>query len=97
LSGITRDAILTIAEDLKIPTRIQNVPREALYTADELFFTGTASEVTPVRSVDRITVGAGKRGPITKQLQWRFLDIVRGETDDKHLWLTQVRTSAGVL
>jgi branched-chain amino acid aminotransferase len=97
LSGITKDSILTIADDLNIPTRHQAVPREALYTADELFFTGTASEVTPIRSVDRITVGAGKCGPVTRQLQWRFLDIVRGEADDQHLWLTHVRNSAAVV
>jgi branched-chain amino acid aminotransferase len=62
-----------------------------LYTADEVFLTGTASEVTPVRSVDRITVGSGKRGPITTQIQQRFLDLVRGAGEDPYGWLTYVR------
>ncbi|MBT8335384.1 MAG: branched chain amino acid aminotransferase, partial [Gemmatimonadetes bacterium] len=72
------------------PTREQHVPRESLYTADELFFTGTASEVTPIRSVDRITVGSGGRGPITERLQTAFLDLVHGRADDPHGWLTHV-------
>jgi branched-chain amino acid aminotransferase len=91
LHGITRDSIITIARDLGLPVREQHVPREALYTADEVFLTGTASEVTPVRSVDRITVGAGKPGPITQQIQRRFLDIAKGAADDEHQWLTYVR------
>ena len=91
LPGITRSSILTLARDAGIPTREQPLPREMLYTADELFLTGTASEVTPVRSVDRITVGAGKPGPITRQLQKRFLDITRGAIEDEHGWLTRVR------
>jgi branched-chain amino acid aminotransferase len=91
LQGITRDTILTLARDLGIPTREQSMPREALYTADEVFLTGTASEVTPVRSVDRIKVGAGKPGPITQQLQRRFLDVARGAVEDTHGWLTYVR------
>jgi branched-chain amino acid aminotransferase len=91
LQGITRDTILTLARDLGIPTREQSLPREALYTADEVFLTGTASEVTPVRSVDRIKVGAGKPGAITQQLQRRFLEVARGTTEDTHGWLTYVR------
>jgi branched-chain amino acid aminotransferase len=91
LHGITRDTIITLARDLGLPVREQHLPREALYTADEVFLTGTASEVTPVRSVDRIKVGAGKPGPITQQLQRRFLDVARGATDDAHGWLTFVR------
>jgi branched-chain amino acid aminotransferase len=91
LHGITRDTILTLARDLGLPVREQHVPREALYTADEVFLTGTASEVTPVRSVDRIKVGAGRPGPITQQLQRRFLDVARGATEDTHNWLTFVR------
>ncbi len=90
LSGITQDSVLTLAHDLGIPVRRQSVPREMLYTADELFFTGTASEVTPIRSVDRITVGEGRCGSITRQLQQRFLAVVRGEADDRHGWLTAV-------
>src|SRR5688500_4856802 len=69
LTGITRDTVIAIAGDLGIPVREQPVPREALYTADELFFTGTASEITPIRSVDRVTVGAGRAGPVTQRLQ----------------------------
>jgi len=70
------------------------VPREALYTCDELFFTGTASEVTPIRSVDKITVGAGKRGPVTRVLQQRFMDTVKGRVPDTHGWLTPVGLGA---
>lgn len=91
LSGITRDAVLRIAEDLGIPAREQPVPRESLYTADELFFSGTASEITPIRSVDRIAVGAGRMGPLTRRLQRRFLAIAQGEEQDRHGWLTHVR------
>jgi branched-chain amino acid aminotransferase len=78
LAGITRDSILAIARELGIPAHERPIPRETLYNADELFFTGTASEVTPIRSVDRITVGAGRAGPITRALQRRFLDVVHG-------------------
>ena len=91
LAGITRDSILKIARDLGIETREQIVQREALYTADELFFTGTAAEVTPIRSVDRIRIGDGVAGPVTRTLQERFLNIVRGAADDRHGWLTHVR------
>lgn len=90
LAGITRDAVITLAQDFGIEVREQHVPREALYTADEVFFTGTASEVTPVRSVDRIEVGAGVAGPITRELQRRFLSIARGQEADPHGWLTRV-------
>lgn len=90
LSGITRDAVLAIAGDLGIPVREQHVPRENLYTVDELFFTGTASEVTPIRSVDRIPVGSGSRGPVTEAIQARFMDIVKGKVEDTHEWLTFV-------
>lgn len=90
LSGITRDAILHLAEAMGIPTREQLVPRESLYTADELFFTGTASEVTPIRSVDRIEVGAGKAGPVTMRIQKAFMDLVRGSAADDRGWLTYV-------
>ncbi len=90
LNGITRNAIITIAEDLGIPTREQPVPRETLYSADELFFTGTAAEVTPIRSVDRIEVGSGRAGPVTLKLQRRFMDIVHGRIEDARGWLTPV-------
>lgn len=90
LAGITRDAVLEIAREMGIPVREQHVPREALYIADELFFTGTASEVTPIRSVDRIEVGDGKAGPVTLRLQKAFLDLVKGRTEDRRGWLTPV-------
>lgn len=91
LAGITRDSVLTIAEDLGIRVREQEMPREALYGADELFLTGTASEVTPVRSLDRIRIGLGKRGPMTEMIQKRYLDVARGVAPDTHRWLTHVR------
>ena len=87
LQGITRDSIMKIAEDLGIPVKEIHVPRESLYVADEVFFCGTASEVTPVRSVDRWQVGAGRRGPITAKIQERFMAIVSGEYPDRHGWL----------
>jgi branched-chain amino acid aminotransferase len=90
LPGITRHSLMTLCEDLKIPVREQMIPREMLYLADEVFMTGTAAELTPLRSIDRITVGAGRRGPITKRLQEEFFAIVRGEKPDRHNWLTPV-------
>ena len=90
LPGITRDSILRIARDLGITVREQAIPRDLLYTADELFFTGTAAEVTPIRSVDRITVGAGRMGPVTRTLQQRFLDLVHGRIADSYGWLSLV-------
>jgi len=91
LHGITRNAILTLAQDMGIPVREQELPREFLYAADELFLTGTASEVTPVRSVDRIQIANGRRGPVTTRIQQRFLDLVHGRGDDTYGWLTHVR------
>jgi branched-chain amino acid aminotransferase len=88
LPGITRDSIITLARDAGIQVIETAMPREALYTADEVFFTGTAAEITPVRSVDRITVGAGKPGPMTQRLQKQFLDIAKGRESDTHGWLT---------
>jgi len=90
LPGITRDSVLQIARDLNIPVVEQMIPREMLYIADEVFFTGTAAEVTPIRSVDKIKVGKGGMGPVTKALQREFYAIVRGETRDRHEWLTPV-------
>ena len=90
LTGITRDSVLHIARDLGIDVREGPVAREALYTADELFFTGTASEVTPIRSVDRIPIGEGKAGPVTLRIQKRFMGIVRGEITDSRGWLDPV-------
>ena len=90
LAGITRRCVMQIATDLGYTVREQTMSREWLYIADELFFSGTAAEVTPIRSVDRIPVGEGKRGPITAQIQQRFFDITAGEAEDKHGWLTPV-------
>ena len=91
LPGITRDSIITLARDAGFEVREQLMPRESLYVADEVFLTGTASEVTPVRSVDRITVGKGRAGEITRQLQRTFLDTVQGKAEDTHGWLTHVK------
>lgn len=88
LGGITRSAIIALAERAGIPVREQSMPREMLYMADELFLTGTASELTPVKSVDRIAVGSGRPGPITKRLQQEFLDIANGRAPDTFGWLT---------
>ncbi|HEX9105760.1 MAG TPA: branched-chain amino acid transaminase [Longimicrobiales bacterium] len=96
LLGITRDSLMQVARDLGIPVKEQAIPRELLYTADEVFFCGTAAEVTPVRSVDRIPVGDGKPGPVTKALQERFFAIVGGEHPDTHGWLTPVKATVGV-
>ncbi|HEX4748899.1 MAG TPA: branched-chain amino acid transaminase [Bryobacteraceae bacterium] len=90
LPGITRDTILRIAQQLNVPIVEQIIPREMLYIADEVFFSGTAAEVTPIRSVDRITVGAGERGPITERIQRRYFEIVKGERKDEFGWLTMV-------
>src|SRR5580704_13063915 len=91
LPGITRDSVLQIARDLNIPIVEQMIPREMLYLADEAFFTGTAAEVTPIRSVDKINVGKGVTGPITKAVQKEFYAVVRGEKADRHNWLTPVK------
>ncbi len=90
LPGITRDSIIKIAADLNIPVKEQVIPREMLYVADELFFVGTAVEVTPIRSVDHIQVGKGMAGPITRQLQEEFFAITSGSKPDRHNWFTPV-------
>lgn len=88
--GITRMSLLTLARDLGIPTREEPVPREMLYVADEIFLCGTATEVTPVVSVDRVPVAEGVVGPVTRRLQKRFFDVAKGLVDDAHGWLTPV-------
>lgn len=90
LPGITRDAIMTIARDLKIEVREQEMQREVLYLADELFFAGTAAEVTPIRSVDKIVIGSGQRGELTEAIQERFFGLFEGKVDDKHNWLDYI-------
>ncbi len=90
LPGITRDTILKIAAQLGIQIVETIVPRELLYIADELFFSGTAAEVTPIRSVDRIVVGDGRRGPLTERIQSRYFEVVKGEANDSFDWLTPI-------
>jgi branched-chain amino acid aminotransferase len=94
LWGITRDSVMTIARELGFDVREQTLPRETLYIADEVFFVGTAVEVTPIRSVDRVKVGRGRRGPVTEAIQQRFFQIVKGEVPDTHGWLQSVNTPA---
>jgi len=87
LPGITRASIIQIAEDFDIKVVEQSIPREMLYIADEVFFTGTAAEVTPIKSVDHVQIGKGKRGPITKKVQERFFNILKGNEEDLYHWL----------
>jgi branched-chain amino acid aminotransferase len=90
LPGITRETVIQLAQDLGIPVVETLVPREALYIADEVFFTGTAAEITPIRSVDRVKVGSGHRGPVAERLQKEFFAILDGSKPDRHGWLTPV-------
>jgi len=90
LEGITRETVIQLARDAGIEVAETEIPREMLYVADELFFTGTAAEISPIRSVDRIPIGSGKRGPITEMLQAEFLAIAAGERPDRYGWLTAV-------
>jgi branched-chain amino acid aminotransferase len=90
LGGITRDSIIALARDLGYTVVETDLPRESLYIADEVFVVGTAAEVTPIRSIDRITIGPGRRGPITEALQRRFFAVINGELPDSHGWLTYV-------
>jgi branched-chain amino acid aminotransferase len=96
LPGITRDTVIRLAERIGLPLIETIVPREMLYIADEVFFTGTAAEVTPIRSVDRITVGKGVRGPVTERLQREFFGIINGAIPDTEGWLTPVNVSQPV-
>jgi len=95
LAGITRASVLTLARDLGIPVVEQTIPRELLYIADELFFTGTAAEVTPIRSVDRIQIKDGHTGPITRQIAAEFFGITSGQRPDRFNWLTPVKVAVG--
>lgn len=90
LPGITRDSVLQLARDLDIPVVETIIPREMLYIADEVFFTGTAAEITPIRSIDRISIGPGHRGPVTERLQKEFFAIVNGTAADRFGWLSPV-------
>jgi branched-chain amino acid aminotransferase len=90
LPGITRDSIMRIAGDMGIEVIERSLPREMLYIADEIFFTGTAAEVTPIRSVDRIPIGSGTRGPVTQAIQKKYFGILAGETVDNYHWMDYV-------
>ena len=96
LNGITRDSVMQLARELNIPVRESIIPRELLYICDELFFSGTAVEVTPITSVDRVVVKDGSVGPVTKAIQKAFFGIVNGEVPDRHGWLTPVPQAAAV-
>src|SRR3982075_55668 len=93
LAGITRDSVIQICQELGITVKERTIQRAALYVADELFFSGTAAEITPIRSVDRITVGAGGRGPITEKIQEAFFEITKGERKAPGDWLTYVNAA----
>jgi branched-chain amino acid aminotransferase len=82
--------VLQLAQDLEIPVAETIVPREMLYIADEVFFSGTAAEITPIRSIDRIQIGKGRRGPVAERLQKEFFAIVNGSKPDRHAWLSPV-------
>ena len=90
LPGITRDTVITLAQDLGYQIREQDLPREMLYIGDEVFFVGTAAEITPIRSIDKIQIGSGRRGPVTTALQQAFFDYVNGVVPDRHNWLLPV-------
>ena len=90
LPGITRDTVITLTKELGIHFVEDTIPREMLYIADEVFFTGSAAEITPIRSIDKIIIGEGKRGPITKKLQDEFFAYIDGEREDRHNWLTYI-------
>jgi branched-chain amino acid aminotransferase len=90
LPGITRNSVITIAKDLGFRVREEMLPRELLYIADEAFFAGTAVEITPIRSVDKVAIGNGRRGPMTESIQQAFFDVINGEVADRHGWLEYV-------
>jgi branched-chain amino acid aminotransferase len=90
LPGITRSTVMTLAQDLGFTVVEQVLPREMLYISDEAFFVGTAAEITPIRTVDKIQIGKGQRGPVAEALQVAFFDMINGETPDRHGWLTYV-------
>jgi branched-chain amino acid aminotransferase len=94
LPGITRDAIITLARAADIPLVETIIPREMLYIADEVFFSGTAAEITPIRTIDRIKIGKGRRGPVAERLQKDFFGVINGANPDAHNWLTPVHAHA---
>ena len=97
LGGITRDSIITLARGLGYPVTESVIPREALYLADEVFFVGTAAEVTPVRSVDKIQIGSGRKGHVTEAIQRAFFDVINGDVPDTYGWLTYVYPEEAIL
>lgn len=96
LPGITRDSVIKLAGDLGIEVIQEGITRGSLYIADEVFFTGSAAEITPIVSIDRISITDGKRGPITKRLQDAFFDILEGRVDDRYGWMTPVQIGSDV-
>jgi branched-chain amino acid aminotransferase len=98
LPGITRDTVIELARELEIPLVEALIPREMLYIADEVFFSGTAAEITPIRSIDRIKIGTGRRGPVAERLQEEFFALIEGSKPDRRGWLTPVNApqAAGV-
>jgi branched-chain amino acid aminotransferase len=90
LPGITRDSVITLIRELGMRLLEETIPRELLYIADEVFFTGSAAEITPIRSIDKIIIGSGRRGPVVEKLQRAFFDYIDGRRDDTHHWLTFV-------
>ncbi len=86
LGGITRDSVLTLAKEINLPVKEALIPREMLYIADEVFFTGSAAEITPIRSIDHYVIGTGKCGPVTAQLQKRFFEYINGECENQYGW-----------
>lgn len=96
LDGITRSTIIQLAEELGIPVVEKAITRDEVYVADEVFFTGTAAEVTPIREVDNRQIGEGKRGPVTEKLQTLYFDIVHGRTADKAPWLSYIPKESGI-
>jgi branched-chain amino acid aminotransferase len=95
LPGITRDSVLALARDLGIPVVETIIPRELLYIADEVFFSGTAAEITPIRSIDKIKIASGRRGPVTEKLQKEFFGVINGSREDRYGWLTPVHAAVG--
>jgi branched-chain amino acid aminotransferase len=91
LNGITRDTILHFAQEIDVPVVEKRITRDEVYIADEAFFTGTAAEVTPIREIDRRTIGSGRRGPVTERLQQMYFDQVEGRRSQYPDWLTPVR------
>jgi branched-chain amino acid aminotransferase len=97
LPGITRDAVVALAHAAKIPVVETIIPREALYIADEVFFSGTAAEITPIRSIDKVKIGSGHRGPVTERMQKDFFAVINGSAPDAYNWLTPVHAPAAAV